>query len=60
MNNNELNLKECKLICITSVLIFSILILGIAIPCLISEKRNIEKEITLKQMEVYGEVINDK
>ncbi len=45
---------------IVTVLIILSLTLSIAIPCLISEKRNIEKEITLKQMEVYGEVINDK
>ncbi len=44
---------------VTTVFVVS-LTLSISIPCLISEKRNIEKEITLKQMEVYGEVINDK
>ncbi len=32
--------------------------LFITVPCLISEKRNIEKEITLKEIEVYGERIN--
>lgn len=41
--------------CITAVLITLILVLGIAIPCSISEERNIEKELKLKEMEVYGE-----
>ena len=37
-----------------SILAVSI-ILSIAIPCLISEKRNIEKELKMKELEIYGE-----
>lgn len=37
-----------------SILAVSI-ILSIAIPCLISEKRNIEKELKMKEIEIYGE-----
>lgn len=37
-----------------AILIFTI-ILSIAVPCLISEKRNIEKELKMKELEVYGE-----
>lgn len=44
--------------CITAIIITLIIVLGIAIPCLISEERNIEKEITFKEIEVYGERIN--
>lgn len=41
---------------ITAVLITLILVLGIAIPRSISEERNIEKELKLKEMEIYGEI----
>ena len=37
-----------------AILIVTI-ILSIAVPCLISEKRNIEKELKMKELEVYGE-----
>ena len=50
--------KDLKGRLITIIIIILIIVLGIAIPCLISEKRNIEKEITLKEIEVYGERIN--
>ena len=51
---NELD-KDLLLGYITAILI---IVLGIVVPSLISEKRNIEKEITLKQIEVYGEPVN--
>ncbi len=59
MDHNESEVIKCIIVCITSILIFLTIILGIAIPCSISEKRNIEKEIRLKQIELYGEEIND-
>lgn len=37
-----------------AILIIAIII-SIAIPCLISEKRNIEKELKMKELEIYGE-----
>lgn len=55
---NKFIIKETIICCITAMLALLIIIAGIAIPCLISEKRNIEKEITLKQIEIYGEEIN--
>lgn len=51
-------IKEIIAIGITMLTLLLVLIIGISIPCLISEKRKIEKEITLKQIEVYGEEIN--
>ena len=50
--------KDLKGCLITIIIIILIIVLGIAIPCLISEKRNIEKEIIFKEIEVYGERIN--
>lgn len=42
-----------------TILFFAILIisviLSIAIPCLIGKKMNIEKELKMKELEVYGE-----
>lgn len=55
---NKFIIKETRILCITIMLILTIIIVGISIPCLISEKRNIEKELKLKQIEVYGEEIN--
>lgn len=37
-----------------AILIIAIII-SISIPCLISEKRNIEKELKMKELEIYGE-----
>lgn len=55
MNDDTKDLLIC---CITIILVTLTITLGIAIPRSISEKRNIEKEITLKQLEIYGEPIN--
>lgn len=52
------DLKGIIMILVLLLSMLIVLILGIAIPCLISEKRNIEKELTLKEIEVYGERIN--
>ena len=50
--------KDILVECISVVAIVLIIALSIAIPCLISEQRNIDKELKLKQMELYGEEIN--
>lgn len=49
------DLKEdlIYVLCI-AILIISV-ILSIAIPCLIGKKMNIEKELKMKEFEVYGE-----
>ncbi len=49
------DLKEdlIYVLCI-AILIISV-ILSIAIPCLIGKKMNIEKELKMKELEVYGE-----
>ena len=47
--------EDNLVLCITIILIVLIIVLGISVPCLISEKRNIEKELLLKEIEVYGE-----
>ena len=52
--------KDFLVGCITGIIITLIITLGIAIPCSISEKRNIDKEIMLKRMEIYGEPINQE
>ena len=44
---------------ITAILITLILVLGIAIPRSISEERNIEKELKIKEMEIYKEERSD-
>ncbi len=49
------SVKEDLVIGITIIVVALIIILGIAIPCLIGQKRNIEREIKLKELEVYGE-----
>ena len=48
--------------CLTAIIVVIILILGIAIPGSISEERNIEKEIKLKEIEMqYSTVqVEDK
>lgn len=48
--------KDILVPCITVVLITLILVLGIAIPYSISEKRNIEKELKLKEKEYEAEI----
>ena len=56
MEGRKVNMDEDNLVlCITIILIVLIIVLGISVPCLISEKRNIEKELLLKEIEVYGE-----
>lgn len=49
------DLKEdlIYVLCI-AILIISV-ILSIAIPCLFGKKMNIEKELKMKELEVYGE-----
>lgn len=49
------DLKEdlIYVLCI-AILIISV-ILSIAIPCLIGKKMNIEKELKMKELEIYGE-----
>ena len=49
---------EDLIVSATIIIVFLIIVLGIAIPCLVSEKRNIEKELILKEYEIYGERIN--
>lgn len=50
--------NEMKEILVT-ILFFAVLIIvfisSISIPRLISEKRNIEKELKMKELEIYGE-----
>lgn len=44
---------------LVTILFFAVLIIvfisSISIPRLISEKRNIEKELKMKELEIYGE-----
>lgn len=49
------DLKEdlIYVLCI-AILIISV-IFSIAIPCLIGKKMNIEKELKMKELEIYGE-----
>lgn len=42
---------------IIALILFIILSMAISIPCLINSKMNIDKEIKLKQIEIYGEEI---
>lgn len=51
--NDDLKEDLLYLLCL-AVLIMSV-ILSIAIPCLIGKKMNIEKELKMKELEVYGE-----
>lgn len=47
--------KAILLISIFVDILIIAIIISIAIPCLISEKRNIEKELKMKELEIYGE-----
>lgn len=47
--------KETLLGALCMAILIVTIILSIAVPCLISEKRNIEKELKMKELEVYGE-----
>ena len=51
--NDDLKEDLLHSLCL-AVLIMSV-ILSIAIPCLIGKKMNIEKELKMKELEVYGE-----
>lgn len=51
--NDDLKENLLYSLCL-AVLIMSV-ILSIAIPCLIGKKMNIEKELKMKELEVYGE-----
>lgn len=53
------DLKECIITCLVAFTVISAITWSIAIPCLISEKRNIDKELKLKQLEVYGEYVEE-
>lgn len=47
--------KATLLVSIFVAILIIAIIISIAIPCLISEKRNIEKELKMKELEIYGE-----
>lgn len=49
------DVKETLLGALCMAILIVTIILSIAVPCLISEKRNIEKELKMKELEVYGE-----
>lgn len=49
------DVKETLLEALCMAILIVTIILSIAVPCLISEKRNIEKELKMKELEVYGE-----
>ena len=49
------DLKEDLLYSLCLAILIISVILSIAIPCLIGKKMNIEKEIKMKELEVYGE-----
>ena len=51
--------KKYVIVIFVAILIIAIII-SIAIPCLISEKRNIEKELKMKELEIYGEYREEK
>lgn len=44
---------------IIALISLTCLVLSIAIPCLINSKMNIDKEIKLKQIELYGEEVEE-
>lgn len=48
-------MKEILITILFFIILIIIFISSIAIPCLISEKRNIEKELKMKELEIYGE-----
>ncbi len=49
------DLKEDLLYSLCLAILIMSVILSIAIPCLIGKKMNIEKELKMKELEVYGE-----
>lgn len=49
------DLKEDLLYSLCLAILIISVILSVAIPCLIGKKMNIEKEIKMKELEVYGE-----
>ena len=49
------DVKETLLGALCMAILIITIILSIAVPCLISEKRNIEKELKMKELEIYGE-----
>ncbi len=49
------DLKEDLLYSLCLAVLIMSVILSIAIPCLIGKKMNIEKELKMKELEVYGE-----
>ena len=56
----DADIKETLLGALFMAILIVAIILSIAIPCLISEKRNIEKELKMKELEVYGEYREEK
>ena len=49
------DLKEDLLYSLCLAILIISVILSVAIPCLIGKKMNIEKELKMKELEVYGE-----
>lgn len=49
------DVKETLLGALCMAILIVTIILSIAVPCLISEKRNIEKKLKMKELEIYGE-----
>ncbi len=49
------DLKEDLLYSLCLAVLIMSVILSIAIPCLIGKKMNTEKELKMKELEVYGE-----
>lgn len=49
------DLKEDLLYSLCLAVLIMSVIISIAIPCLIGKKMNIEKELKMKELEVYGE-----
>ena len=54
------DLKEDLLYSLCLAILIISVILSIAIPCLIGKKMNIEKELKMKELEVYGEYREEK
>ena len=54
------DLKEDLLYSLCLAVLIMSVILSIAIPCLIGKKMNIEKELKMKELEVYGEYREEK
>ncbi len=49
------DLKEDLLYALCLSILTVSFVLSIAIPCLIGKKMNIEKELKMKELEIYGE-----